>query len=202
MTELFDALAREAGNWSALEGLAVACAVAYLLLAIRQHIACWLFAGLSTAIYIGLFADVRLYMEAALNAFYFAMAVYGWWTWSRGGGRGRELPVTTWPVRRHALALAVLVLLSGASGWMLSTQTDAIYPYLDSMTTWSAVWATFLVARKVLENWHYWFAIDAVSMALYWDRGLALTTALFLLYLVMIPFGYVGWRRSMQGRVA
>jgi len=200
--DLLDGLAREAGNWSALEALAVACAIAYLLLAIRQHIACWAFAGLSTAIYVGLFVDVRLYMEAALNVFYFAMAVYGAWTWAHGGGPGRSMPVTTWPAHRHALALVALVVLSGASGWALASQTDAAYPYIDSMTSWSAVWATFLVARKVLENWVYWFAIDAVSMALYWDRGLALTTVLFLLYLVMIPFGYAGWRRTMQGMPA
>jgi nicotinamide mononucleotide transporter len=69
-------------------------------------------------------------------------------------------------------------------------------PYVDSLTTFAAVWATFLVARKVLENWWYWLAIDSVSVVIYWSRDLPLTALLFVLYVILIPFGLNGWRRS------
>ena len=62
---------------SLLQQVAVVTAIAYLLFAIRQNIWCWFFAGISTGIYVWLFFDARLYMESVLNAFYFAMAVYG-----------------------------------------------------------------------------------------------------------------------------
>jgi nicotinamide mononucleotide transporter len=54
-----------------------------------------------------------------------------------------------------------------------------------------------MVARKILENWVYWFVIDGVSVGLYTSRGLYLTALLFVAYLVMIIIGYRSWRASM-----
>ena len=77
---------------------------------------------------------------------------------------------------------------------MLTRYTDAALPLLDSLTTWGGVVATFMVARKVFENWHYWFVIDSLSIYLYLQRGLTQTALLFGLYLVLIAFGYIAWR--------
>jgi len=70
------------------------------------------------------------------------------------------------------------------------------------LTTWGAIWATFLVARKVLENWWYWLVIDIASIAIYWARDLQLTSLLFVVYVVMIPFGMRAWRRSWREHMA
>jgi nicotinamide mononucleotide transporter len=185
-----------------LEILAVVLAIGYLLLAIRQNIWCWLCAGLSTAIYVWLFFDAKLYMESGLNAFYFAMAIYGWYVWSIGRSDGHERRVVVWPWQVHATAILVVLLASAASGFMLDTRTDAAFPYIDSLTTWGAIWATFLVARKVLENWWYWLVIDIASVFIYWTRDLELTSLLFVLYVVMIPFGIVSWSKSMLEQAA
>lgn len=177
---------------------AVVAAILYLLLAIRENILCWLFAGISTAIYVYLFVTARLYMESALNVFYFAMAVYGFSVWYRGRTPEHELPVARWRLPLHATAIAIILLASLGSGYLLDTHTDAAFPYVDSLTTWSAVWATFLVARKVLENWWYWLAIDSASIFIYWSRDLQLTALLFVLYVIMIPFGLTSWTRSWR----
>jgi nicotinamide mononucleotide transporter len=58
------------------------------------------------------------------------------------------------------------------------------------------MWATFLVARKVLENWWYWLVIDGVSVFLYWARDLQLTSLLFVAYVALIPFGLAAWTRA------
>ncbi len=87
------------------------------------------------------------------------------------------------------------------TGYVLSVNTDAAFPYIDSLTTWSAIWATFLVARKVLENWWYWLVIDSASVLIYWSRELQLTAALFALYVLMIPFGLYSWTRSFRQQV-
>ena len=102
------------------------------------------------------------------------------------------------PVTTHAAALATVALVSAVNGYLLATRTDAAFPYLDSATTWAAVWATFLVARKVLENWWYWLVIDAVYVFLYWARDLDLFAGLFVFYIVLIPFGLVAWHRSYR----
>lgn len=198
MADSWQAIAAEAGDLAPLEVIAVIAAVAYLLLAIRQNIWCWLCAGISTAIYVYLFFDAKLYMESVLNLFYFGMAVYGWTVWYLGRSGDGELPVSVWKREVHALAVASIVTVSLLSGYLLKTYSDAAYPYVDSMTTFGAIWATFLVARKVLENWWYWLVIDAASVAIYWSRDLELTALLFVVYVVMIPFGMMAWRRSWK----
>jgi nicotinamide mononucleotide transporter len=201
MSELAAAILEQSRALWGLEGIAVAAAIAYLLLAIRQNIACWLFAGISTAIFVYLFFEARLYMDSALNVFYVGMAIYGWTVWHRGRREDHALAVSTWPLRRHLRATATIAVMSGVSGYLLATFTDAEFPYVDSLTTWSSIWATFLVARKVLENWWYWLLIDAASTVIYWFRDLELTAMLFMVYVIMIPFGLVSWRRSMRSQV-
>ena len=185
--------------WSAGEAVAVVFAILYLLLAIRENIWCWFCAGVSTALYVWLFIDAKLYMESALNVFYFAMALYGWRVW-RSGSSDEALPVVVWRGRIHAIAIVCIAGAVAITGHILSTYTDAAYPYVDSATTFAAIWSTFLVARKVLENWWYWLVIDLASIYIYWSRGLELTALLFALYVIMIPFGLYRWTRSYRTR--
>ena len=186
----------KAQSW--LEVVAVVTAVLYLLFAIRQQIICWLFAAISTAIYIWLFVAAKLYMESVLNVFYLVMAGYGWYIWSSGKTNGHDRPVVVWSLSTHAVAIVAIVVASTVNGYLLSAYTDAAFPYIDSLTTWSAIWATFLVARKVLENWWYWLVIDIASVLIYWSRDLQLTSVLFGIYVIMIPIGLISWTKSMH----
>lgn len=191
-------LIEQARAFSTPEIVAVVFAIAYLLLAIRQNIWCWFCAGISTALYVWLFLDARLYMESVLNGFYFVMAIYGWRVWNSGRTDDHERPVVVWPLTTHTAALTTIVVISLLNGYLLSRYSDAAFPYVDSLTTWAAIWATFLVARKVLENWWYWLVIDIASIFIYWVRDLQLTSLLFVIYVLMIPFGIVSWTRSFR----
>jgi nicotinamide mononucleotide transporter len=135
-------------------------------------------------------------MESALNAFYAAMAVYGFWQWQQGRD-GAALGVCRWPIARHLTGAVGIVALSAISSYYLRRFTPAAWPFLDSMVTWSSVFATFLVARKVYENWYWWLVIDSVSLCLYFTRRLYLTVLLFGLYLVLIVIGMRQWRRTL-----
>jgi len=196
--DLLTMLPIQARALSTLEIIAVVTALLYLVLAIRENIWCWPSALISTAIYVYLFFDARLYMESVLNVFYFAIAIYGWHAWYVGRTDGQELPVTRWPVRIHAVAISLVIGISLANGYLLQRYADAAFPYIDSATTWAAIWATYLVARKVLENWWYWLVIDTVLVFIYWSRDLQLTALLFVVYLIMIPFGLIRWTRSWR----
>lgn len=191
---------------SLLEMLAVLLALAYVVLAAREHILCWYAAFISTAIYIFLFWDVQLMMESALQVYYLLMAVYGWWQWRQApassDAASAEVPIVIWTWQRHAIAVGIILLLSLLSGQVLAEHTSAALPYLDSLTTWSAVFATYLVTQKVLENWLYWIVIDAISVYLYIDRALYLTVLLFVLYVVIAMFGYWHWRKCYHLQTA
>jgi nicotinamide mononucleotide transporter len=197
ISELVVQLARAWRSTSWVEVTAAVLAVAYLVLAIRQQLACWVAAFVSSCLYVWVMFGARLYMEAVLNAFYAAMAVYGYWQWTRGNG-GRGLKVSRWTVERNAVGLLAVAGMSIVSSYFLRRFTPAAWPFMDSMAAWASVFATFLVARKVYENWHWWLVIDSLSMWLYFNRGLYLTMLLFALYLLMIVIGMREWRRSSQ----
>jgi nicotinamide mononucleotide transporter len=179
-----------------IELAAAVLAVMYLLLAIRQHLSCWVAAFISSCLYVWVLFGARLYMESVLNAFYAVMAAYGFWQWRHGTGEA-ALQVTRWPIRRHVIALACVVGLSCISSFFLRRFTPAAWPFMDSVVTWSSVFTTFLVARKVYENWHWWLIIDAISVGLYFTRHLYVTMLLFGLYLVLIVVGMREWRRRL-----
>lgn len=179
------------------EALAVALGVAYLLLAMRESLWCWYAGFASTAIFLLLFWEVNLLMESALQVYYLAMSVYGWWHW-RQGAAGEPLPISRWPASRHAMAIAAVALAAFASGALLSRYSEAALPYLDSFTTWGSILTTWMVARKLLENWLYWLVIDSASIYLYLDRGLYLTAILFAVYLVIAIFGFLQWQRHYR----
>jgi nicotinamide mononucleotide transporter len=179
-----------------IETLAVVLALAYVVLAIRQSVACWVAAFISSCLYVWVFFAARLYMDSALNVFYAVMAVYGFWQWRRVDRDGAH-HVRRWPLSQNALAAAAILLLSAVNWYFLSRYTPAAFPFVDSIVSWAAVFATFLVARKVYENWHWWLIIDAASACLYFAKGLYLTVLLFALYLVLIVIGMREWRRSL-----
>jgi len=186
-------LLQAAQAMSAWEAIAVALGVTYLLLAVRESLWCWYAAFISTSIFLVLFWNVNLLMESALQVYYLVMAVYGWWQWQHGSGDKTELAISRWGTRQHLVALAAVLIASAASGILLQQFTTAAMPFLDSFTTWGSILTTWMVARKILENWLYWLVIDSVSIYLYLDRELYLTALLFALYLVIVLFGYRKW---------
>ena len=138
---------------SYLEWLAASLSVAYLLLAVRQNQWCWPCALASTALYTWIFFDAALQMESALNVYYMAMAVYGYWSWNKKGVDQTHTPIITWSVHKHVIAIGSVIAMSGLSGYLLiKNQTGAAWPYLDSFTTWGAVLTTYMVAKKVFES--------------------------------------------------
>ena len=189
-------------DWLQLHGweaLAVLFGIAYLLLAMRESLWCWPAAFLSTLIYLFLFWHAELPMESGLQFYYLAMAVYGWWHWRGGASAAAEpLPVRTWPLRYHVAAIVLVLAASLVSGALLTHFGLGRLPYIDSFTTWGAIVTTWMVAQKLLENWLYWLVVDGVSLYLYVDRGLHLTALLFVVYLVIVVFGYFQWRRHYR----
>ena len=202
MTDSLQLLQQTWHATSYLEIIAVVFGVLYIVLAVRQHIGCWLAALISTGVSIYLFWDGRLLMESALNGYYLIMAVYGWWQWQYGGTQNTALPISSWSRSQHLIALTVIAVLTLGSGYLLAQNTVAALPYLDSFTTWSAVITTWMVARKILENWLYWLVINSASIYLYIDRGFLLYAVLYVIYIVIAVAGYRAWRRSYRHQYA
>jgi len=198
--EVINTIAHQLLQNSLLELAAVIFAVAYLVLAVRENSLCWYAAGISTLIFLFIFWDVKLYMESGLQIYYLGMAFYGWYQWRGANRETASLRGSKWRAKQHVIALALIATLTLISGSLLNSGTDANLPYLDSFTTWASVVTTFMVTRKILENWFYWLVIDSVSIYLYLDRELYFTSLLFAIYIVIIFFGWFAWNRSYRQR--
>ncbi|MCF0197273.1 MAG: nicotinamide mononucleotide transporter, partial [Bacteroidaceae bacterium] len=86
------------------------------------------------------------------------------------------------------------------------TGTDADRPKLDAVidavdvrfTTALSVVGMFMLARKYVEQWWVWVAVDTVCVALYAYKALYATSLLYALYTVIAVAGYYKWRRMLQ----
>ena len=197
---LAGALAELAAVWagvSPVEAVAAVLGLVYLVLVIGQHRGAWLAALGSTALYLVVFYRARLYMQAALQVYYLAIALYGWYAWRRQAD-GAELPVTRVSVRVQAAGLAAIGLASAASAAWLARETGSADPFLDSLTTWASVFTTWLVARKKLENWAWWLGVDALTVLLCWRGRLYPSMILYGLYLGLVLVGWRSWYLDMQ----
>ncbi|WP_261592665.1 nicotinamide riboside transporter PnuC [Pseudoalteromonas holothuriae] len=191
---------------SVWEYLAVVLSIAYMLLAMKQSAWCWVAGGLSTLIYTLLFFNGALLMESLLNFFYLAMAVYGWWQWRQGAVTSAKsiqvtqstLLVSSWSVAKHSKLIVLTSLCSLGVGYVMDNHTYADFAYLDALTTCFGVVATYMLTKKVLENWLYWVVIDAVSIYLYVCKGYFPTVILFSFYTILAAVNYRQWHKSLH----
>ena len=195
MQELIRQLAEGFAATSIAEWIAVATGLVYILLIIRRHRAGWVAGALSSLILAVLFAGKHLPMQALLQAFYVAAAVYGWWRWS---GNASQQRISTWRLKGHLLVVTGGVLLSLALAWLLAREGYSAFPFTDSLVACGGLFATWLVARVYLENWLYWIALDSVSIYLCIAQGLPAAALLFALYLGIAIHGFFSWRRTWR----
>ena len=184
----------------ALETLAVIFGIVSVYLSVRENIWSWPTAIVNVTLYIFVFYRARLYADMGLQVVYIAISIYGWYEWLHGGEQKTELKVSraTW---RLAGALAAIGVAAAALlGTLLARTTNAALPYLDSTTTATSLVAQWMMARKILENWLVWVAVDVVYIGMFVYKSLHLTALLYGVFLVLSAGGYLRWRRVLAAR--
>jgi nicotinamide mononucleotide transporter len=183
-----------------IEAIGVVAGLGYVVFAIRQSAWCWPSGIVSAAAYVVVFQQARLPGQAALQALLGLICVYGWWSWRRGGDDSPALAVSR--AQPEALA-AALALTAGAGvgiGLLLRHSTESVAPFVDGGLVAASLAAQGMAARKWIENWLVWIAVNVVSVGLYLSQGLLATCGLYVLYLVMALVGYRAWKRSLVAR--
>ena len=139
-------------NWSIIESIAVLFSVLYVILATKQNIWCWAAAGISVAFYIYICFSAELFPETGLQFFYLIMAFYGYYNWAK---KEQDLQITQWSAGKHLTLIITGAIITFLMGFYFATYTSAKMPIVDSFTTVFSVIATYMVTKKVLENWLY-----------------------------------------------
>ena len=182
---------------TAIELVAAAVTLLSIWLATRENVWYYPTGIVSVLAYGWIYFSARLYAESALQLIWLALLIYGWYAWLYGGANRTELPVTRTPPRMWIVAIVCGVLLSAGIIYIQRTYTNNPNPYVDSsIAAWSIV-AQWMTARKWIENWLLWIAVNAVAVPLYLYRELYITAALYAFLLILAIEGWRKWRTSL-----
>ena len=184
--------------------------LAYILFEYRASKWMWGVGLLMQSLGIVLYYQKGLYADCAMEFYYLAMTIYGFWKWTNGGGffaerSGRaerkmegERKIIHFPIRMVLPWLVGTFALWMLIYWLLVTFTDSTVPLADSFTTALSLLGIWALAHKYLEQWFIWIAVDVVTCGLYAYKGLPFKSGLYALYVIIAIFGFFRWRKMMR----
>ncbi|MDB5873010.1 MAG: hypothetical protein JWQ07_2452 [Ramlibacter sp.] len=182
------------------EILAFVTGLASVWLTRSMHVANWPVGIVSVLCFVVVFLDAKLYADALLQLAFVALGFYGWWRWSRPTAGAHEVSVSNAPLAEIGASLAVCALATWGCAMVLRHGTDSPAPWADAAVSALSLLATWAQARGRVECWFAWIVVDLIAIPLYWSRSLALTAALYVLFLLLCVAGLAAWQRRLPAR--
>ncbi len=193
-------------NW--IELLGAILAVAYLFLSINGNVWLWFLGFATSSFYLIIFYNNQLYADMGLQVYYLIVSVYGWIYWI-GKGNLSEKPKTNIDTKSLKISdwikvLIIIVIFQLSIYWILKVGPklfnipEAYFPLGDAFTTAASIVATWMLARKIIENWLLWIVINSFSMGMYVFKEMYITSVLFVIYTTMAVVGYFKWKKDMN----
>ena len=173
----------------------------YLYLEFKANKWLWPVGVLMPIVYVWIFFQSKFYADMGVNIYYFFASIYGWILWSKHQKNNQEELLITYTPKRYIVPISIIgILLFAIIAFILVRFTDSPVPYGDSFTTALSVLGMWLLARKHVEQWWFWFFVNIISCALYLWKGLYTTSVLFAIYSIISVFGYFKWKRMMTSQ--
>ena len=183
-----------------LEWIAAALGVINVTLVVRRSVWNYPFALVMVSLYFFVFFEAKLYSDALLQIFFFAVNLYGWRNWVNARRASGEVPVGMLTPRERAVWAGATAVVSILWGVGMARFTDAAAPMIDAAIAGTSIAAQILMARRKIENWVLWILVDAIAIFLFWNRGLPYTSGLYALFLLLSIAGLTGWRPTLRGQ--
>ena len=186
-------------NWVEIAGAVLS--VIYLYLSIREKSALWIFGFISSLLYIFVFFESKLYADLSLSFYYLGVSIFGWITWQQKTTQLQDtkLHITRISGKKQLLQYVLGTLIAYLAYYLiLQYLTDSTIPAADSVVGALSVIATWMLAKKKIENWLIWIVVDAFAAGLYFYKELYPTAILFVIYTVMAVVGYKQWKKTLN----
>jgi len=188
-------------TWSPLEITAVVFGLLSVMYTIRQNIWCWPTGLVNVILYVVIFYRAALYSDVVLQVIYIPLQIYGWFHWRSDVGE-TDLPIIRLSPFAACIWVAVAANLIAIDGYIMHRYFNAALPWWDAAIAVLSLIAQYLLARKVLESWMIWIAVDILALGVYATKHLYLTTGLYGVYLVLATLGLIAWIQSRQKQKA
>lgn len=158
---------------------------------------------INTAIFVYILFIYDLLGDMLINAYYFAMSLFGWYYWTQKDANNNVIPVTKTTKSEYIWSVVIFVLttLFVIIIYILNNKFNTWTAYVDTLTTAIFFVGMWLMAKKKLENWIYWIIGDIISIPLYLYKGLVFTSFQFLLFTVIAIYGYKAWKKSINSNL-
>jgi nicotinamide mononucleotide transporter len=184
-------------NW--VETIAAFLGLLGIFLQIKQNAWYWFTAIIMVLLYIYVFYVSGFYADMAFQFYYLVVGIYGWIHWVRTKNIAKEEKLQVFKLSKlhNLFALLASAVFFGIIYFILVNFTDSQVPLGDAFTTALSITATWLLARKILENWLYWIVVDLVSTILYVYKSLYPSAILFSVLTILAVVGYFKWRKAL-----
>ena len=151
-----------------------------------------------------LFFQVQLYADMFLQIYFFVVTLYGWYKWNAKTSENK-ISETSF---RNKIFLAVTILIGTLISGFLFTNVhlylpayfkiQAAFPFTDSFVMVSSIFATILLAKKKIENWYLWIAVDLVCVMLYFKKGVYFLSLEYSIFLGLASYGLYHWKKQLS----
>lgn len=203
---MVDAVSEYLGNnW--VEIVAAILSLIYLVLSVKAKPGLWIFGFLGSALYVFVFFEGKLYAEMSLQFYCLLVSVYGWFHWRKGSNDDYndtpELPITQISGVKQIIRYTIsTVAIFFAYYFILRYLTDSPIPVADSLIGALSIIATWMLAKKKIENWLVFIVVDAFAAMIYlFYKQYYPTTILFVIYTAMAVVGYFQWKKKMRQEI-
>lgn len=184
----------------ALELVAVVFGVISVLYARKNNILVYPTGLISTILYVYILFEFQLYGDLIINFYYTIMSFLGWYLWSKTKDGHDEFPISI--INRKEILVSTLIFT------ITLTFVALVYHFFDKFTDWTAYVdalttglffvGMWLMAKRKIENWILWIIADAISIPLYFYKGLTFSSFQFILFTIIAILGYKEWKRFLQ----
>ena len=173
---------------------------------IKENILTWPFGIVYVLVSFVVFWEAQLYGDLLLHIFFLVLNIYGWWFWVNGRKKADEpIQITQMSLSKNLKILGLTLLGIVVFAQLLLTipqwldgASPASLPYWDSTTSILSVTGMYLTARKKIENWYYWLAVDVLATGIYFYKALYFYAVLYLVYIVLAFLGYLAWKKNVK----
>ena len=195
-------------NFWELVGLVTGLLAVFFL--IKQSIWTWPSGIAYVLVSFVVFWEARLYGDFLLHIFFLVLNIYGWAYWIKGDNSQKNNVVITQLSLKQAITtigttmigIFVFARILIAIPNIFQGADPPALPYWDSTTSILSVTGMWLTARKKIDNWYYWFAVDVLATGIYFYKELYFYALLYLVYIAMAVAGYMAWKKTMTAKIA
>ena len=204
MQEIIDFLFQQYSDYSLthtlLELFAVFMNILSVIYAKRNSVLLYPTGLIGTGIFVYLLFNFSLLGDMIINFYFVIMSIYGWYYWTKKKDGKFINNVSRVSVNEYyfSILLAVISLISIYLVYEFFGKWNSWTAYVDSITTAIFFVAMWLMARRKIESWTFWFIGDIITIPLYFYKGLTISSFQYLIFSILAILGYISWKKILS----